>query len=132
MNSHRLVGSGEANEVHTGKRAADLLHAAPGSEVAEIDDEEARVLEPSLTPLGNSRRRSSSTPTGSRSSTRLASPPCSVPALRLAWPAWAFESASGRPHCGEQSMLPASSTCSLTSDNAADAEPLSGSPSRSP
>jgi anti-anti-sigma factor len=50
MNSHRLVGSGEANEVHTGKRAADLLHAAPGSEVAEIDDEEARVLEPSLTP----------------------------------------------------------------------------------
>src|SRR5437016_5529878 len=45
MNSHGLVRFGEANEVHTGKRAAVLLHATPGSEVAEIDDEEARVLE---------------------------------------------------------------------------------------
>ena len=45
MNSHGLVGSGEADEVYAGKRAADLLHAAPGDEVAEIDDEEARVAE---------------------------------------------------------------------------------------
>lgn len=45
VDGHGLLGVGKANEVGTGERSADLLHLAAGDQIAEVDGEEARVLE---------------------------------------------------------------------------------------
>ena len=45
VDSHGLRGVGKANEVGAGERRADLLHLAAGDQVAEVDGEEACVLE---------------------------------------------------------------------------------------
>jgi hypothetical protein len=45
VHSHGLVDVGKTNEVGAGERTADLLHLAARDQIAQVDGEEARVLE---------------------------------------------------------------------------------------